>query len=115
MSKETLNRLAGRVTPSQRAKYIVSSTTIKTMQKGTAPISEKLRNRAYVNDRFLGKATFVDRSKTKIGRQSLHNRLNFLWEIKFDWTNAEEPISKDKLRIALKKTFIETTTLFIVG
>jgi len=30
--------------------------------------------------------------------------------LKFDWSNTEEPISKDKLRIALKKTFIETTT-----
>jgi len=80
------------------------------MQKGTTPMSEKLRNRAYVNDRFPGKATFVDRSKTKVGRQSQPNRLDFLREIKFNWNNAEEPISKDKLRIALKKTFIETTS-----
>jgi len=105
MSKETLNRLAGRATPRQWAKYIVSSTTIKMMHKGTTPMSEKLRNRAYVNDRFPGKAMFANRSKTKIGRQSLPNRLDFLREIKLDWNNAEEPISKDKLRVALKIFF----------
>jgi len=110
MSKEALNNLSGRATPRQWPKYIVSSTTIKMIQKGTTPMSEKLRGRAYVNYRFPGKGTFRDLSRTKIGRQSLPNRLDFLREIKFDWINAKEPISKDKLRIALKKTFIETTT-----
>jgi len=110
MSKETLNSLSGRATPRQWAKYIVASTTIKMFQNGTTPMSEKLRKRVYINDRFPGKGTFHDISRTKIGRQSLPNRLDFLREINFDWTNAKEPISKDKLRIALKKTFIETTT-----
>jgi len=47
-------------------------------------MAEKLRQKAYVNNRCPGRATFIDRSKLKIGRLSLLNRLDFLSEIKFD-------------------------------
>jgi len=43
-----------------------------------------------------GKATFIDRSKTNVGKQSLPNRLAFFKDIKFDWCNNN--ISEDKLR-----------------
>jgi len=77
-------------------------------------MAEKLRERAYVNDRSPGRATFIDRSKLKIGRQSLLSRLDFFREIKFDWCGQED-MSKDKLRIELKKTFITTTTKLAIA
>jgi len=70
-------------------------------------MAEKLRQRVYINDRYPGRATFIDRSKLKIGRQSLPNRLDR--EIKFAWCGQED-ILTDKLRIKLKKTFITTAT-----
>jgi len=85
MPRETLDRLSGEATPTQWAKYIVSSTAIKIMQDGTTPMEEKLWQRAYVNDRCPGKPSFINRSKLKIGRQSLTNRLDFFREIEFDW------------------------------
>jgi len=72
-------------------------------------MAEKLRHRAYINDRCPGRATFCDRSRLKIGRQSLPNRLDFFRNIKFDWTRREN-LSTDKLRTELKKTFITKTT-----
>jgi len=44
ISRETLDRLSGRVTSTRWAKYIVSSTTVKMMQFAT-PMEEKLRQR----------------------------------------------------------------------
>jgi len=85
MPRETQDILSGRATPTQRAKCTVSSTAIKMMREGTTPLAEKLRQRAYINDRCPGRTTFIDRSKLKIGRQSLPNRLDFFREIKFDW------------------------------
>jgi len=54
------------------------------MHFGTTPMTEKLRQRAYVNDRYPGGLTIIDRSKLKIGKQSLPNRLEFIREKKFD-------------------------------
>jgi len=38
-------------------------------------MAEKLLQETYVNDRCPGRAKFSDKSKLKIGRQSLPNRL----------------------------------------
>jgi len=106
MHRETLS---GRATPGQWAKYIVLSTVIRMMWDGATPMAEKLRQRAYINNICPGRATFSDRSRLKIGRQSLPNRLDFFSDIKFDWTRHEDT-STDRLRIELKKTFITTTS-----
>jgi len=45
-------------------------------------MAEKLLQETYVNDRCPGRAKFSDKSKLKIGRQSLPNRLKFFKEIK---------------------------------
>jgi len=105
MSKDELNVLSGRATPEEWSKYTVASTVIKMMAISITPMAEKLRKRAYINDRCPGRATFIDRSKNKIGKQSLPNRLSFFKDIKFNWCNSN--ISEDKLRQELKKAFFK--------
>jgi len=67
------------------------------------PMSTLLRTMAYINDRNPGKAIFMDTSRLRIGRYCLANRLSFMREIKFDWTQG---IEENRLRVNLKKTFI---------
>jgi len=68
----------------------------------TTRLGQEIQSRAYINERCPGKATLIDESRRKIGRQSLLNRLRSLRSINFDWTQG---ISVDRLRINLKKTF----------
>jgi len=67
------------------------------------PLTQKLCEASYINDRQPGTTTIGDRSKLKIGKQSLINRLNCLRDVNFDWTLG---IEKNALRVNLKKTFI---------
>ena len=48
---------------------------------------------------------FFDKSKTLKGRQSIQNRLLFMRAVSYPWNNISDPISDDKLRIELKRTF----------
>jgi len=106
LSREELDGLSGRAFSAQWSKCIMASTVIKLMKNGTTPMAHKLRQRAYINDRGPGRATFIDRSWLKIGKQSLPNRLDFFWEIKFNWWERYQEISKDKLRaVLIKKQF----------
>jgi len=54
MSKDDLNSRSCRATPYEWSRYIVASTAIKMMGKGSTPMAEKLRKIAYINDRFPG-------------------------------------------------------------
>jgi len=102
--KESLNKMFGRATPLQWMQYANAKMAITLYNLSTGPpLSSKLKENAYINDRRPGQATIIDRSRLKIGKQSLVNRLNCLKKITFCWTSG---ISKDALRINLKKTFI---------
>jgi len=107
LSKEELNKLFGRATPLQWMQYANAKIAITLYNLSTGPpITARLRDCSYINDRRPGLATITDRSKLRIGKQSLVNRLSCLRRISFNWTNG---ISKDLLRINLKKTFIPTS------
>jgi len=69
-------------------KYIFASTVIKMMGKGSTPMAEILRKKAYINDRCSGRVTFIDRSKT-----ITPNRLDFFKEIRFDCRNRVYDLS----------------------
>ena len=70
-------------------------------------IAEHLRSSSYVNDRMPYKARFFDRSRLKIGRQSLPNRIgSVISKISFDWM---KPLTKDVIRINLKADFFKKT------
>jgi len=65
-------------------------------------ISKKLKESCYVNDRKPRRGIFMDDSKRKIGRNALHNRLQCMKKVSFDWIGG---IDKHALRVKLKKTF----------
>jgi len=54
---------------------------------------------------YPGVGYFFDSSKTKIGRQSLPNRLLFMRTIKQPWNLQSNKLSDDKIRILMKKAF----------
>jgi len=105
-SKDDLNNYFKRATPLKWMRYTCSKMAMKLYLLGQAgpPMSTKLRASAYINDRQPHKVHFMDTSRLKIGKQSLTNRLSSMKTIKFDWANG---IDKHKLRIELKKTFID--------
>jgi len=103
-SKEELNKLFGRATPLQWIQYTSAKIAITLYNLSTGPpLTIKLKECSYINDGRPGMAIIIDRSRLRIGRQSIVNRLRCLGMINFDWTNG---ITKDSLRINLKQTFI---------
>lgn len=102
--RKDLDKISKRATPVQWSRYIVASTVIKLYTSSDTNIAELLRSNAYVNDRMPRKARFSDRSRLKIGRQSLQNRIGPLFShITFDWIR---PLSDDQLRVLLKSEFM---------
>ncbi len=104
-SRKVLDELSSRATPSQWLNYSLASTVIRLYTFSDTNIAATLRDSSYINDRLPLRAKFFDRSKYKIGRQSLQNRIGQLFaKISFDWLN---PLSCDALRINLKKEFFK--------
>jgi len=66
-----LDIISKRAPPRQWAKYINASTAIKLINTSNTRIADSLRNNIYINDRKPHMGTFTDKSKLKIGRQSL--------------------------------------------
>jgi len=103
-SKEELNLLFGRATPLQWMQYTSAKIAITLYNLSTGPpLTNKLKESSYINDRRPGMAIIIDKSRLRIGKQSIVNRLKCLGKINFNWTNG---ITKDSLRINLKRTFI---------
>jgi len=102
ISRSEIDRVIKRATPRQWSYYTTSKLAINLMN-GTTPLGRKLKSKCYVNDRNPGRGTISDTSRLKIGRFSLANRLQCLRRLNFDWCTG---ISKDLLRINLKKCFI---------
>jgi len=103
-TKNDLNSFFCRATPLQWMKYSCSKLAINLFNDADGPpMSTPLRSKAYINDRNPGKAIFIDSSQSRIGRHCLANRLSFMRDIKFDWTQG---IEDNSLRVNLKKTFI---------
>jgi len=79
-----LDIIGKRANPRQWVQYSIASYVIKSYNRGTTPLSKKLRSIGYINDRCPKRARYFDASRLKIGRQDLPNRLDFL-NLKFDW------------------------------
>jgi len=106
-SKDDLNNYFKRATPLKWMKYTCGKMAINLylLNQAGPPMSTKLHEPAYINDRQPHKVHFMGTSRLKIGKQSLTNRLSSMRKINFDWANG---IDKHKLRIELKKTFIDS-------
>lgn len=106
LDEQNLNRHYNRATPLQWMMYSCCKLAISLFLLDTSgpPLSAELQKTSYINDRKPGVATFMDTSRLKIGRYSFCNRLSSMKNVNFDWITG---IEKDRLRIALKKTFIK--------
>jgi len=66
-------------------------------------LSRSLFQNVFFERRYPFRAWFYDASEFKVGRQSMQNRLSNISKcMKFDWCT----MSRDELRKALKKTFL---------
>jgi len=104
-SRDELDKLFNRATPNKWMHYSNSKLALQlfALSQNGPPICDKIKQNIGFNDRTKRIIT-LDTSKLQIGRQSFHNRLTSLREIRFTW-NCN--MSKDQLRINLKKTFFE--------
>ncbi len=103
--RQELNSMSGRATPVQWTNYALASSVIKLYNNSDTTIAKLLRDSAYINDRMPFKAKFTDRSKYKIGKQSMPNRISHLFAtISFDWITQ---MTNDNLRILLKNEFFK--------
>jgi len=102
LPKALLDVISKRAPPKQWSKYINSSTAIKLINNSNTRIADDLRSKLYINDRKPKKGTFTNRSRLKIGRHSLSNRLSFIKDLQFDWIGD---FSDDYIRANLKRTF----------
>jgi len=104
-SRRLLDSLVKRARPHEWMKFINVKTAIQLTLLGESgpPLSRKLRDNLYKNDR-TGRISFMDTSRLKIGKHSLQNRLKTVQEFQINWLDG---ISKDRLRIELKKSFIK--------
>lgn len=105
LSRQDIDKKTQRATPLEWAQYAVASIVIKLYNKADTPIVNLLRTSSYVNDRQPGKAKFTDRSRLKIGRQSIVNRIGPIFaKIDFDWIGV---ISDNTIRANLKRNFFK--------
>jgi len=103
IKRPKLDEIFNRATPHRWMRYVNAKMAIQMMLIPTRapPLAEKLKQNVGTNDR-TGKLSTRDTSKLKIGKHAMQNRLTCLREVRFDW---KQGISKEKLRIELKKTF----------
>ena len=93
----------GRVKPMQFARYSTAGLVIKTIRNNKPRnLSDILQKTLYCERRKPGRLRFFDNSKTKLGFQSIDNRLTSVFaELDFD---HYPHITDHSLRINLKKS-----------
>jgi len=107
LTREKIDQQCSRATPREWAAYASSSMAIKVVERETPRwLSSDLRSTLYINDRRRNRPIFLDRSRTKIGKQCFKHRLNSIFKcINFDWYGLNP--SNDTLRVELKKSFFK--------
>jgi hypothetical protein len=104
LKRTELTELCKRATPEQWTKFIIASRVIKIMRdRNPTHLYESLTKAYFEERRYPGIGLFFDLSKTKVGRQSLPNRLIFMRTIKDNWNL--QPLSNDEIRIKMKRFF----------
>jgi len=101
-SRHEIDKIANRANPIHWLKYISSSTPIKMFNNSNTSMVLELRERAYINERTPGRATFIISAKRMPGKQCLWNRLEVLRQLRFDWIDIP---NDNLLRVELKRQF----------
>ncbi len=106
LKRAELDKMSKRATPKEWAQYSIAATVIKMFNSSDTEMGHLLRRSVYINDRNPGKGKFIDKSRLKIGRQSLPYRIGPTFaKMSFDWVGFEG--SDDALRRNLKKEFFK--------
>jgi len=106
ISRHDLTRRCKRATPSEWAKYTTSSIAIKIVRDAKPKyLHETLMRTYYSERRNVARGLFFDSSKTRVGRQSLENRLAHVAQIKEPWNTSNAKLTNDQLRVMLKHTY----------
>ena len=103
--RRTLNAIVKRASPDELIDYCIAKLLI-TISIYASPFSlfHEILSHAVVERRKQNNPSFLDMSRSKIGRQSLANRLNPITAcIKFEWLGKS--FTKDTLRAKLKSSF----------
>ncbi len=111
LSRFHLCKITKRASPDELSDFKVAKMMIS-ISNNACPFAlfNEILSHAVVERRKPFNPTFLDMSRTKIGRQSLANRLsNVSKKTKFEWLYKQ--MSKDTLRVNLKKTFFCTQTV----
>jgi len=105
LSRTLIDNLCERATPRQWSSYITASSVIKIIERNSpAWLCKDLKSSMYVNERRIKRPTFHDRSRHKIGKQCLKNRLTSIFKcVDLDWHGLN--LGNDTLRVGLKKSF----------
>lgn len=104
LTNRELTSRCKRASPREWVKYSTCTKVVKIIREN-APVClvKRLNTNRYIESRRSGRNLFFDRSKTKIGKQSLENRLQIFNNIHDNWTHPA--LTNDQIRIMMKKTF----------
>jgi len=103
-SRDELDQMSERATPDEWSDFVVAKQFINIVRTGQPRrLYSDLISQSFIERRSPNMLLVYDTSLKKIGCQAFPNRLNVISRcIKFPWLSS---ISKDQIRINLKKTF----------
>jgi len=104
ISRNIIDKKISRARPFEYSNFCLARTIIKTFTNANAPLHNLCTKTSYSTQRKPLQMFFYDSSKSKIGKNSIQNRLKFVFDsIKIPWLNSDF----DKIRPILKSTFFE--------
>jgi hypothetical protein len=107
LSRKELNRLSKRASPPELNDFKIAKMLISiVMNQCPFVLYHDLLSHSVLERRKPHNPSFFDTSRSRIGKQSFSNRVNIpARKINFQWLHI--PLSKDTLRLNLKKSFFE--------
>jgi len=106
LSKNELSKRCERANPFEWVNFLTASKVVKiTRDKQPVHLYNCITSTLFEEPRKPGHGRFYDNSKRKVGKQKLCNRLNFMNDIGFQWTNTS--LNNDEIRIKMKETFFK--------
>jgi len=104
--RDYLAKRCQRANPDEWSFFCSANVVLKTLgDKQPCRLHSLLRSSYFEEPRKGGLGKFFDKSKTRVGKQSIQNRLEILRLINRPWNG--ESLSNDLIRILLKDTFFK--------
>jgi hypothetical protein len=101
-----LTKRCMKATPTEWANFTSASLTIKILRdRQPSRLNDILLTTYYSERRNAARGLFFDSSKTRIGAQSIQNRLMHITRIKYPWNDLNSKWSNDQIRVNLKRIY----------